>query len=120
MAALAEVEFIAGSAEDIVIPLTDDLNAPIASLAGWSGRVQVRYAPGSPLVLVQWDTADATMVLANSAARLVVSASLAETSLSWTWRLAWFDLRLVAPPGQGSLPNRPKRGIIRVVPGIST
>lgn len=114
-----EVELIAGSAEDIVIPLTDDNDAIIPDLAGWTGTCQVRYAPGHATVLAQWSTLDGSLVLAGSAARLVISAARAEQALSWTWRLAQFDLVLTAPPAQDSLPNRPIRGVIRLVQGIT-
>jgi hypothetical protein len=114
-----EVEIYAGSAEDVIIPLTDGDDAPIADLSGWTGSCQVRYSATHPAVLAEWSTANASLVLADSSARLVVSKEMAEAALSWPWRLGRFDLRLVAPEEQGSLPNRPIRGIIRVVPGIT-
>jgi hypothetical protein len=117
----AVVEFIAGSAEDLVVPLLDDADAPIPDFTGWSARCQVRYAPNatSP-VLVEWATGAANpIVLAGSEARLKVNAALALASLSWTWRLAWWDLVLTSPAGLGALPNRPIRGLMRVVQGVT-
>lgn len=115
------VEFIQGSAEDIVIPLFDADGNPVPALDGWSARVQVRYAPDvSSPVLVEWSTGGANgIVLADSAARLVVSAQLATDSLTWDWRLGVWDLSMVAPPGLGSRPNRPQRGIMRLVPATT-
>lgn len=115
----AVVELIQGSAEDIVITLTDADGNPVAALDGWSGRCQVRYAPLHPTVLVEWSTAGGSIVLGNSEARLVVSADMAVASLAWTWRLGVWDLVLTAPPGLGSRPNRPQRGIMRLVPATT-
>lgn len=116
-----EIEFFTGSAEDIVIPLLDADEAAIPDLSGWAGRLQVRYAFDHPTVLAEWGTDGApnNMILAESAARLVVDAALATASLDWTFRVARWDLRLTAPSGQGSLPNRPIRGIFRVIQGIT-
>lgn len=114
------VTVYAGSAEDVVIPLLDDDGAPIGDLSGWSGRCQVKYRPvPTDPALAEWSTAAGTLILAGSAARLKVDAAMATASLGWTWRLAWFDLALTAPPGQGSLPQRPIRGVFRVIPGVS-
>jgi hypothetical protein len=115
------VEFIQGSAEDIIIPLFDDAGNPIPALDGWAAKVQVRHAPfpESP-VLVEWVSGGPNdIVLADSTARLIVDADLAEASLAWSWRLAVWDLRMIAPVGLGSRPNRPQRGIIRVVPAVT-
>jgi hypothetical protein len=115
------IEFIQGSAEDILIPLSDADGNPVAALDGWGARCQVRYAPfpESP-VLLEWAKGTANdIVLADSAARLVVNAALATASLAWTWRLAMWDLVLTAPAGLGSRPNRPQRGIIRLVPAVT-
>ena len=112
------VYFYAGSAEDVIIPLFEDDGDPVADFSGWTGRCQVKYSPDSA-VLAEWSTAANSMILGNSAARLKVDAAMATASLAWDWRLAWFDLALVSPPGQGSLPQRPVRGVIRVVPGIT-
>jgi hypothetical protein len=116
-----EIEFFTGSAEDVVIPLLDGDEQPIPDLTGWAGRLQVRYGYNHPTVLVEWGTDGEpnNMILAESAARLVVDSALATASLDWTFRLARWDLRLTAPAGQGSLPNRPIRGVFRVVQGIT-
>jgi hypothetical protein len=115
------ITFYAGSAEDVIIPLTDSAEppAPIPDLTGWTGLAQVRYSYDHPDVLASWSTTDNTLALADSSARLRVGADMALASLAWPWRLARFDVRLTSPPGQGSLPNRPIRGIIRVIPGIT-
>jgi hypothetical protein len=115
------VEFIQGSAEDIIIELTDAEGAPIADLSGWTAKVQVRHAPtASSPVLVEWSTGGANgITLDDSAVRLVVDADLADASLAWTWRLGVWDLAMVAPAGLGSRPNRPQRGIMRVVPATT-
>ena len=115
------VEFIQGSAEDVIIELTDANGAPIADLSGWTAKVQVRHAPSSSsAVLVEWSSGGANdIVLADSSVRLVVDAELADASLDWTWRLGVWDLAMVAPAGLGSRPNRPQRGIIRVVPATT-
>jgi hypothetical protein len=114
------VDFYAGSAEDIVIALTDDVGAPVGDLSGWTGKAQAKHRaiPTDP-PLVEWSTAAGSLVLANSAARLKVSASMAAASLGWEWRLAWLDLALVTPSGQGSLPQRPFRTAIRLIPGVT-
>ncbi len=114
-----EVEIHAGSAEDIVVDLTDDVDAPLLTLDGWTAKAQAKHDPADLVPLVEWSTAAGTLVLGNSQARLKVTAALAAASLGWTWRMAWFDLNLIAPAGQGSLPNRPTRGLIRVIPGIT-
>lgn len=112
------VEFVQGSAEDIVIPLFDGAGNPV-DLAGWTARVQVRYSPDHPTVLAEWSTDANTLVLADSAARLVVDAAMATASLAWSWRLGVWDLAMVAPVGLGSRPNRPQRGIMRLVPATT-
>jgi hypothetical protein len=111
------IEFVAGSADDVVIPLFDANGAPI-DIAGWSARLEVRYAPGHPTLLAYWatDYPAAALRLENSAAVLVVNRDLAEASLAWPWRLAQYDLALRAPNGR---PARPHRGIARVIPGIT-
>lgn len=109
------IQFIAGSADDIVIPLFDANGAPV-DLAGWAGRLEIRYASGHPLLLAAWGTVDASMRLENSSAVLVISTALAEASLLWEWRLAWYDLALRANNGR---PARPHRGIARVIPPIT-
>lgn len=111
------IEFVAGSADDIVIPLFDANGATI-DIAGWTGRLEIRYAPKHPQLLAHWDTDDAAVLmrLESSSAVLVVNAALAEASLAWTWRLAQYDLALRAPNGR---PARPHRGIARVIPGIT-
>ena len=113
--AAGSIEFVAGSADDIVIPLFDATGAGV-DVAGWAGRLEIRYASGHPLLLAAWATADATMRLENSSAVLVVDAALAGASLLWEWRLAWYDLALRAPNGR---PARPHRGIARVIPPIT-
>jgi hypothetical protein len=115
------VEFVQGSAEDVIIELTDADGAAIPSLDGWTAKVQVRHAPtASAPVLVEWSTGGANnIILGDSSARLVVDADLADASLGWTWRLGVWDLAMVAPAGLGSRPNRPHRGIIRVVPATT-
>lgn len=113
------IELYAGSAEDVLIPLADDEASPIDDLSGWTGRLQVRYSPDHPDVLAEWSTAAGSMVLADSRARLVVDAARAGAAMGWTWRLARWDLVLTAPAGQGSRPNRPIRGLFRVVQGIT-
>lgn len=115
----AVVELIQGSAEDVVITLTDADGNPVAALDGWSARCQVRYSPDHPTVLAEWSTANGSLVLGNSEARLVVSADMATASLAWTWRLGVWDLAMVAPSGLGSRPNRPQRGIMRLVPAVT-
>lgn len=116
-----QIWIVAGSAEDTLIPLFDDDGDKLLSLDGWTGLLQVRYErdPAAEL-LTQWSTDDATMVLAESSARLVMTAAKTAESLAWTWRAGWFDLKLTSPAQQGSLPNRPIRGLMRVQPGIST
>lgn len=111
------IEIIAGSADDIVIPLFDANNAPV-DVAGWQGRLEVRYSSGHPTLLAYWATGDtvAPMRLEESSAVLVVNAALATASLLWPWRLAWYDLALRAPNGR---PARPHRGIARVIPPIT-
>lgn len=113
--AAGQIEFVAGSADDIVIPLFD-ANGTDVEVAGWAGRLEIRYASGHPLLLAAWATVDNTMRLENSAAVLVVDATLAAASLLWEWRLAWYDLALRAPNGR---PARPHRGIARVIPPIT-
>ena len=114
------VEFVQGSAEDVVIPLLDADGNPV-DLAGWTAHCQVRYAPtaASP-VLAEWQSGTShDIVLANSAARLVVDAAMAAESLAWTWRLGVFDLLMVAPAGLGLRPNRPQRGLMRLIPATT-
>lgn len=113
--AAAAIELVAGSADDVVIPLADANGAPI-ELAGWAGRLEIRYASGHPVLLAAWATVDNTMRLEASSAVLVINAALAEASLLWDWRLAWYDLALRAPNGR---PARPHRGIARVIPPIT-
>lgn len=114
----AEVEFVAGSAEDVVVPLRDDDDAPV-DLAGWAGRCEVRYASGHPLLLASWSSTEGSLRFEGSNAVLVVDAALAAASLLWTWRLAMFDLALRAPSDQDSRPGRPLRGVMRVIPPIT-
>lgn len=115
---LPEVVYIyAGSAEDVVIPLYDDAGNDLPSLGGWSGAAQVRHAPDAP-VLAEWSSAGDTLELVDSTARLSM-AGLAEESLDWEWGAGWLDLRLVTPDGQGSLPFRPFRALVRVIPGTT-
>ena len=111
------IEFVAGSADDIVIPLFDATGETI-DIAGWTGRLEIRYAPGHPQLLAHWatDYEAALMRLESSAAVLVVDEGLAAVSLAWAWRLAQYDLALRAPNGR---PARPHRGIARVIPGIT-
>lgn len=113
--AAGSIEFVAGSADDIVIPLFDANGTPV-DVAGWAGRLEIRYASGHPLLLAAWATVDNTMRLENSAAVLVLNTARAEASLLWEWRLAWYDLALRAPNGR---PARPHRGIARVIPPIT-
>jgi hypothetical protein len=117
------VEFIAGSAEDILIDLftgEGDDAEPVGDLAGYTARCQVRYDPDHPDVLAEWSTSGPNLIaLEGSTARLKVSAAMAAASLLWTWRLARFDLLLTSPAPAGSVPNRPIRGIIRVVSPIT-
>lgn len=117
------VEFIAGSAEDLLVDLftgEGDAAVPVGDLTGYTARCQVRYTPDHPDVLAEWSTAGPNLiVLGDSIARLKVSAAMAAASILWTWSLAQFDLLLTSPPGAGSVPNRPIRGIIRVVHPIT-
>lgn len=113
------IELYAGSAEDVLIPLADDDASPIPDLSGWTGRLQVRYSAEDSDVLAEWSTSDGSMTLGSSTARLVVDAARAAAALGWTWRTARWDLVLTAPAGQGSRPNRPIRGLFRVVQGIT-
>jgi hypothetical protein len=117
------VEFIAGSAEDILIDLftgEGEDAIPVGDLAGYTARCQVRYDSDHPDVLAEWSTSGPNLiVLGDSVARLRVSAAMAQASLLWTWTLGWFDLVLTSPAPAGSVPNRPIRGIIRVTRPIT-
>jgi hypothetical protein len=123
-----EVELVAGSADDVVVPLfggtaaDPGADAP-ADLTGWTGRLEVRYAPFHPLLLAAWSTAPAAgeglLRFEDSSAVLVMSVEMAAASLTWPWRLALFDLALRAPAGQDRRPARPIRGIMRVIPPIT-
>jgi hypothetical protein len=114
-----EIEFVAGSADDVIIPLYDANGDPV-DLLGWTGRVEIRYATGHPVLLAAWATVpgpgEGTLRLEESGARLVITAELAAVTLLWPWRLAWYDLALRTPQGR---PARPHRGIARVIPPIT-
>jgi hypothetical protein len=112
---MSAVTFAAGSADDIVIPLTDGNGAAITSFSGWTGKAQVRFFPDLlAAVLYEWNTTNGTLVLGDSAATL--KAPLPATSLAWTWRYAWLDLRLV---DSASKPSVPYRGPILINPAYT-
>ena len=119
------VEFVAGSADDLIIPLftgtgEDATPIPTADLDGYTARCQVRYSPDHPDVLAEWSTSGPNVItFENSAAVLNVSPAMATASLLWTWTLGLFDLELTSPADAGSVPNRPIRGIIRVIRPIT-
>jgi hypothetical protein len=111
---LDPIEFRAGSSDEIVIPLTGDGGAAIVDFTGWTAKAQLMFAPGAA-VLSEWDTADGTIRLEDSSA--VLEAPPEATSLAWTFRFAWFDLRTVDPDDK---PSRPYRGGFEVVPAFTT
>lgn len=117
------IEFVAGSAEDIIIPLftgTGDDAAPVGDLTGYTAKAQVRYHPDHPQVLAEWSTDGPNLIeLVDAEARLRVSAAMAAASLNWTWRLGWIDLALTSPTAVGGVPSRPIRAIMRVIQPIT-
>jgi hypothetical protein len=123
MLAPQAVEFVAGSSDDLLIDLftgEGDDAIPIPDLGGYTARCQVRYDPDHPDVLAEWSTSGPNLILLDdSIARLKVSPAMAAASLLWSWTLARFDLLLTSPAAAGGVPNRPIRGIIRVVRPIT-
>lgn len=108
------VQFVAGSSDDIVIPLTDGDGADITDFTGWSAKVQLRYAPDHATVLHEWSSADGEITFADSAA--VLAAPPVATSLAWPFRYVWFDLRVT---DNTNAPSRPYRGPLEVIPAYT-
>lgn len=95
---------------------TDSTGAPI-TLAGWTGRAQVRVNELDPTVLFEWATSptggQGAIVLAGATAAIQLTGL---ESPAWSWRRGVYDLYLFDPSGG---PTKLVKGRVTVSPSVT-
>jgi|SRR5882757_1720608 len=79
-----------GETSSIIFPVVDEFGTSV-SVAGWTGKSQIRACDGSPAVLYEWSSAHANITVSGVSVTLRVPAA---DSAGWTWTDALYDLIL--------------------------
>lgn len=85
-----EIKLNQGETSSLIFPVLDEFGAPV-NVTGWTGKAQIRSAPGIPTVLYEWSATAGNLTVAGTTVTLRVAAT---DSAAWTWCSGVYDLIL--------------------------
>lgn len=85
-----QIKLNAGETSSLVFPVLDEHGLSV-NITGWTGKAQIRSAPGIPQVLYEWSAAQGNLTVSGSSVTLRVAAA---DSAAWNWTNAVYDLIL--------------------------
>jgi hypothetical protein len=103
----------AGETSSLVFPVLDEHGLPV-TITGWTGKAQIRSAPGIPAVLYEWSATNGNITVSGSSVTLRVAAA---DSAAWDWTSAFYDLILTDLSGNV---YRIAEGNVQVDPAITS
>lgn len=101
-----------GETSSLIFPVLDQFGAPV-NITGWTGKAQIRSAPGIPTVLYEWSATAGNLTVAGTTVTLRVAAA---DSSAWTWCSGEYDLILTDTNGNV---YRIAEGAVTVDPAIT-
>lgn len=101
-----------GETSSLVFPVLDQFGTPV-SVAGWTGKAQIRASDFSPVVLYEWSPANFNITVSGTSVTLRVPAA---ASMAWTWTSALYDIILTDLSGNV---YRIAEGPVQVDPAIT-